>query len=97
MDMAVPLGWVAFGEVGLAGDVRRVSGVRQRVSEAARLGVGDVVLPRGDLESVRDSPVRLHPVDDLGGALRVVPWIRPDLVLPGTRTGPRALAPVPDL
>ncbi len=97
VDMAVPLGWVAFGEVGLAGDVRRVSGVRQRVSEAARLGVGDVVLPRGDLESVRDSPVRLHPVDDLGGALRVVPWIRPDLVLPGTRTGPRALAPVPDL
>jgi DNA repair protein RadA/Sms len=97
MDMSVPLGWVAFGEVGLAGDVRRISGVRQRVNEAARLGVTDVVLPRRDLDAVRDSPVRLHPVDDLGGALRVVPWVRPDLVLPRTRTGPRALAPVPDL
>jgi hypothetical protein len=77
--------------------VRRISGVRQRVNEAARLGVTDVVLPRRDLDAVRDSPVRLHPVDDLGGALRVVPWVRPDLVLPRTRTGPRALAPVPDL
>ena len=96
-DMAVPLGWVAFGEVGLAGDVRRVAGARQRVAEAARLGMSDVVLPRRDVEAVGDVGLRLHPVDDLGGALHVVPWVRPDLVLPRSRTGPRALAPVPDL
>jgi DNA repair protein RadA/Sms len=97
LDMSVPVGWVAFGEVGLAGDVRRVPGARQRVLEAARLGMTDVVLPRADARSLADVPLRLHPVDDLSGALRLVPWVRPDLVLPREHTGPRALALVPEL
>ena len=96
-DMSVPMGWVAFGEVGLAGDVRRVPGARQRVAEAARLGMTDVILPRADVASLRDVVVRLHPVDDLSGALRLMPWDRPDLVRQAPRSGPRALAAVPEL
>jgi DNA repair protein RadA/Sms len=96
-DMSVPVGWVAFGEVGLAGDVRRVPGARQRVMEAARLGMTDVVLPRADCASLGDLGVRLHPVDDLSGALRLMPWSRPDLVRQAPRSGPRALAVVPEL
>jgi DNA repair protein RadA/Sms len=95
-DMSVPVGWVGFGEVGLAGDVRRVPGARQRVMEAARLGMTDVILPRGDSASLGDLGVRLHPVDDLSGALRLMPWSRPDLVRQAPRSGPRALALVPD-
>ena len=95
-DMSVPVGWVAFGEVGLAGDVRRVPGARQRVMEAARLGMTDVILPRGDGASLGDLGVRVHPVDDLSGALRLMPWARPDLVrqavgpvaVPQARCGP---------
>jgi DNA repair protein RadA/Sms len=97
-DLSVPIGWVGFGEVGLAGDVRRVPGARQRVAEAARLGMTDVVLPRADAAALREAPLRLHPVDDLSGALRLMPWVRPDLVRPEVaRTGPRALAAVPEL
>jgi DNA repair protein RadA/Sms len=96
-DMSVPVGWVAFGEVGLAGDVRRVPGARQRVMEAGRLGMTDVVLPRGDSAALGDLGVRLHPVDDLSGALRLMPWSRPDLVRQAPRSGPRALAVVPEL
>jgi len=96
-DMSVPSGWVAFGEVGLAGDVRRVPGARQRVMEAARLGMTDVILPRVDGASLGDLGVRLHPVDDLSGALRLMPWARPDIVRQAPRSGPRALAVVPEL
>ena len=97
-DLSVPIGWIGFGEVGLAGDVRRVPGARQRVAEAARLGMTDVVLPRADAAALRDAPLRVHPVDDLSGALRLMPWVRPDLVRPeSARTGPRALAAVPEL
>ncbi len=96
-DMSVPVGWVAFGEVGLAGDVRRVPGARQRVMEAARLGMTDVILPRADCAPLGDLGVRLHPVDDLSGALRLMPWARPDLVRRATWSTPRALAVVPEL
>ena len=96
-DMAVPVGWVAFGEVGLAGDVRRVAGARQRVLEVARLGMTDVILPRGDSAALGELGVRVHPVDDLSGALRLMPWSRPDLVRQAPRSGPRALAVVPEL
>ncbi|MGB8020216.1 MAG: DNA repair protein RadA [Candidatus Nanopelagicales bacterium] len=96
-DMAVPTGWVALGEVGLAGDVRRVTGVRQRVAEAARLGICDVLLPRADAADVRSPGVRLHPVDDIGGALRLLPWVRPDLTTLVRAVGPRALTLIPEL
>lgn len=95
-DMAVPTGWVAFGEVGLAGDVRRVHGARQRVAEAARLGMTDVILPRADAADVRGSAIRVHPVADLTTALFVMPWLRPDLAMTQPRTGPRALSVVPE-
>jgi DNA repair protein RadA/Sms len=95
-DMAVPLGWVAFGEVGLAGELRRVPGARQRVAEAARLGMTDVVLPRADCDGLPDPGVRLHPADDLMGALHLVPWRAPGSVQRPAHSGPRALALVPD-
>jgi DNA repair protein RadA/Sms len=44
---ALPAGTVAFGEVGLAGDVRPVTGIDRRLSEAARLGFVRAVVPPG--------------------------------------------------
>ena len=46
-DVSVPLPQrlVAIGEVGLAGELRRVPGMRQRLSEAARLGFTYAVVP----------------------------------------------------
>ncbi len=42
---------VVIGEVGLAGEVRRVTGVRQRLSEAARLGFRSAIVPAGSNEA----------------------------------------------
>jgi DNA repair protein RadA/Sms len=44
---AVPDGMVAFGEVGLAGEVRRVPGADRRLSEAARMGFEVALAPKG--------------------------------------------------
>lgn len=41
----VPPGTVCFGEVGLAGELRRVPDIEQRLAEAARLGFSAAVIP----------------------------------------------------
>lgn len=50
IDTALPGGLVAFGEVGLSGEVRPVPGLERRVSEAARLGYTQAVVPSGVLD-----------------------------------------------
>ena len=50
-ERALPLGTVAMGEVGLAGEIRGVTGVHRRLAEAARLGFRKAVVPAGTLGS----------------------------------------------
>jgi DNA repair protein RadA/Sms len=53
VGFSVPRSLVAVGEVGLAGELRAVSGLTRRVREAQRLGATSVVVPRaGELEVV---------------------------------------------
>ncbi|WP_402462210.1 DNA repair protein RadA [Isoptericola aurantiacus] len=44
---ALPAGTIAVGEVGLAGDLRPVTGLERRLTEAARLGFTRAVVPAG--------------------------------------------------
>ncbi len=92
LDLSLPLGWVAVGEIGLAGEVRRVPGTRRRLAEAARLGVTDAIVPRGELAELADVTLTVHPVDDVGDALLCVPWQRlPEAQVDQREPGPRAL------
>ena len=53
LGFSVPSSLVAIGEVGLAGELRAVSGLARRVREAARLGANVVIVPgEGELENV---------------------------------------------
>jgi DNA repair protein RadA/Sms len=45
--LSVPRGVVAIGEVGLAGEVRRVAGLPRRLAEAERMGFRRAVVPGG--------------------------------------------------
>lgn len=45
-DIALPPDLVVLGEIGLAGEVRRVTGVDRRLTEAARLGFTRALVPR---------------------------------------------------
>lgn len=51
-DKAVSDEVVAFGEVGLAGEIRAVSNAEARVGEAARLGFTRILLPQHNLQSM---------------------------------------------
>ena len=44
-DTPLPKNLVAIGEVGLAGEVRRVTGVQRRLAEAHRLGFTHALVP----------------------------------------------------
>lgn len=50
---------VAFGEIGLAGDLRRVPGLEQRVGEAARMGFDLALVPTGNRDPNNKLP-RMH-------------------------------------
>ena len=69
-NRALPPGLVAVGEVGLAGEVRRVSATARRLAEAARLGFTRALVPRGCGSDV--AGLQATEVDDLRSALRVL-------------------------
>jgi DNA repair protein RadA/Sms len=66
-DSPLPAGLVAIGEVGLAGEVRRVDGIGRRLSEAARLGFTHALVPAGSGQL--PGGVRAVEVDDVRAAL----------------------------
>ncbi|MER6309814.1 DNA repair protein RadA [Streptomyces sp. NPDC001739] len=70
-DTPLPKNLVAIGEVGLAGEVRRVTGVQRRLSEAARLGFTHALVPT-DPGKIPDG-MRVREVADVGQALTVLP------------------------
>ncbi|MBQ8908079.1 MAG: DNA repair protein RadA [Clostridia bacterium] len=49
-DAVIPDDMIAFGELGLAGEVRAVSHVEYRAKEAYRLGFRKIVMPKGCVE-----------------------------------------------
>jgi len=50
-DKVIPDDLIAFGEIGLAGEVRAVSHIEYRVKEAVRLGFTKIVLPKKNVTS----------------------------------------------
>ena len=70
-DTPLPKNLVAIGEVGLAGEVRRVTGVQRRLAEAARLGFTHALVP-ADPGKV-PAGMRVVEVPDIQEALRVLP------------------------
>lgn len=52
LDKPIDESLAAFGEVGLAGEIRTVSRTQQRVGEAYRLGFRQIILPQQNAESI---------------------------------------------
>ncbi len=52
-DKPVPDDIVAIGEIGLSGEVRSVSRISSRISEAARLGFSKCIVPRSCLKQIK--------------------------------------------
>lgn len=70
-DQALPSGLVVLGEVGLAGEIRRVTAVGRRLTEAHRLGFTRAVVPRDSGPYPRG--MKVTEASTLQEALTVVP------------------------
>ena len=69
-EQPLPAKTVVIGEVGLAGELRRVPGVERRLAEAARLGYKQAIVPAGSEAKV--AGMRVKEVATLGQAIALV-------------------------
>mgnify|MGYP000135610694 CR=1 FL=1 len=67
-ERAIPRNTVVIGEVGLAGEVRPVSRMQERVREATRLGFTQLVMPAAS-EGIDGADLRTIPVSTIAEAL----------------------------
>ena len=71
--------WAVMGEVGLAGEVRAISQAERRISECARLGFNNVIVPKFNLRNLRvPEHVRLIGVETVSQALGELELFRRD-------------------
>ncbi|GFI14246.1 DNA repair protein RadA [Muribaculaceae bacterium] len=72
VDMAIPRGWCMAGEVGLTGEIRPVTRLEKRITEAEKLGMSDMLIPSAPIKGFDTSKlsIRLHPVSKVADAFR---------------------------
>ncbi|MDO5060639.1 MAG: DNA repair protein RadA [Actinomycetaceae bacterium] len=71
-DRPVKPGLVAFGEIGLTGEIRATVGVQRRLAEAARLGFKIALVPNVGADSLQPvAGIDIYPVTDLSAAARL--------------------------
>ena len=71
LERSIPQDLAAFGEVGLSGEVRAVTGAAQRIAELQRLGFRTCIVPEDNMPTLcQTEGVRLIPVKDVQNAIR---------------------------
>jgi len=74
-NRALPSGFLAFGEVGLAGEIRPAPQGIERMREAAKLGFRHLLIPKANMPRKPEDAfkeVQLHPVERVEEALQHV-------------------------
>lgn len=71
-DVAISGDVVAFGEIGLAGEIRSISNTEARIGEAVRLGFKKILLPHQNLKNAAKRPgIQIEGVKTLREAFEV--------------------------
>lgn len=66
-------GLVAFGEVGLSGEVRGVSSAEQRINEAKKMGFTTCIVPKSNLDNIKKiEGIKVIGVSNLAQALEYI-------------------------
>ena len=68
----IPNNMAAFGEIGLAGEIRPVPNGEERVREAAKHGITKIILPKANKPRQTPEGVELIPVSRLSDALSLI-------------------------
>ncbi|WP_298835197.1 DNA repair protein RadA [uncultured Piscinibacter sp.] len=69
---ALPRGFIAFGEVGLAGEVRPAPRGQERLKEAAKLGFSVAVVPHANVPKKPIEGLTIHAVERIEEAIALV-------------------------
>ncbi len=69
---ALPRGFIAFGEVGLAGEVRPAPRGQERLKEAAKLGFSVAVVPKANAPKKPVEGLTIHAVERIEQAIEAV-------------------------
>jgi len=69
-DRVIPQDWIAFGEVGLTGEVRPVYNAIERLAEAQKHGFKVAIIPKGNMPKKVPKGLKLVPVEYLYQALQ---------------------------
>jgi len=69
---ALPRGFFAFGEVGLAGEVRPAPRGQERLREAAKLGFSVAVVPKANAPKKPIEGLTIHPVERIEDAIETL-------------------------
>jgi DNA repair protein RadA/Sms len=69
---ALPRGFFAFGEVGLAGEIRPAPRGQERLKEAAKLGFSVAVVPQANVPKKPIEGLTIHAVDRIEQAIELV-------------------------
>ena len=73
LDKPIAETMAAMGEVGLSGEIRAVSHLEQRLSEAERLGFTQCIIPANHAREIRrPAHMELLPVRNIGQALQLL-------------------------
>jgi DNA repair protein RadA/Sms len=64
-DTAIPENALAFGEIGLGGEIRSVANAQARINEASRLGFTKIILPYHNLKNVSSDTATLYGVKNI--------------------------------
>ena len=74
VDMAIGRGFCMAGEVGLTGEIRPVTHISRRIAEAAKLGMTDIIIPKGNLKGAETPPegIRIHEVSKVEEAFHAL-------------------------
>jgi DNA repair protein RadA/Sms len=67
----VPNDMAIIGEVGLAGEVRRVSYVEKRIHEASKLGMSNIVIPQQNLANIKSPGIKVTHVNNVRDAIEI--------------------------
>ena len=70
MDIAIEEGICLTGEVGLAGELRPVNRIEQRIMEAQKLGFKKIIIPEGQKFSLNNPKIEIIPVRKVSEAFR---------------------------
>jgi DNA repair protein RadA/Sms len=71
-NRGLPKGFFAFGEVGLAGEIRPAPRGQERLKEAVKLGFSVAVIPKANAPKKPIEGLTIHAVDRVEQAIEVV-------------------------